>query len=190
MQNGIKNKTDLLLTLLLDANNNDISSDMIIGITRLEKMLFLLQMEKGFLKNNAKQDRFDFVPFRMGPWTNEIYDEIDFLESLGLVEKKNSKEKSASDQAHNDELFNSAIIDKYQKDYRPPESESERFSLSSKGKAKALEIWNKLSDVEKDQIISIKKRFKNLNLRQLLRYVYKNYPEYTTESEIKGLLDI
>jgi hypothetical protein len=163
-------------------------STSITGITRLEKLLFLLKVDEGFLAGAKPKDDFNFVPFRMGPWTSEIYDEVDFLESLGLLTKEGKSKKSTADAAHDDELFGELVLDKYQKSATSVDEEIEVFALTEAGKAKALEIWNRLSDEEKKRIVSVKKQFNNMNLRQFLRYIYKKHPEYTTESEIKDQL--
>ncbi len=193
MERGVKNKAELILLLLL-AGEKDSSpeqySTSIEGITRLEKLLFLLKTEEGFLENVPEKDDFNFVPFRMGPWTNEIYDEVDFLESLGLLDKGTPTQCSIIDSEHNNELFSAMVLDKYQKNSLPRNEECEVFSLTESGKLKALEIWNRLSNNEKNKIIRVKRKYNRMNLKQFLRYIYKKHPEFTTESEIKDYLRI
>lgn len=192
MPDGIRNKADLLLALLYAGESAaDLqSAAQIVGITRLAKLLFLLKIEGKFLNNVAVENDFHFVPFRMGPWTHEVYDEVDFLESLGLLKKEGHDERSPADAAHDDELFSELVLDKYQKEAINVDDEVEVFSLTNEGKRKAVAIWNRLSDEEKKCLISIKMRFNRMNLRQLLRYIYKKYPTYTTESEIKNYLNL
>ncbi len=189
MQGGIRNKTELLLVLLY-AGEGPSQSAPIIGITRLEKLLFLLKTEEGFLANVPEGDNLNFVPFRMGPWTNEIYDEVDFLESLGLVKKQGQKKRTPADAVHDDELFNDMVLDKYQNNATVADEETEIFTLSEEGKKKASEFWARLSTEEKQSLIAVKQRFNKMNLKQFLRYVYKKHPEYTTESEIKDYLNV
>jgi hypothetical protein len=190
---GIKNKTELLLALFYageDINSNDQKSEKIEGITRLEKLLFLLKMEKGFLKNVEKTNDFNFFPFRMGPWTNEVYDEIDFLESLNLISKSGSNKINPVDNAYVDELFNNVILDKYQKNSFHNEECTETFSITPLGKEKALKVWNSLTIEEQYSIIELKKKYNRMDLKNILRHVYINFPEYTTESEIKENLGL
>jgi len=195
MLRGIKNKTDLLLALLYAGKNlspDQQSSEPVIGITRLEKLLFLLKKDEGFLETVPDPERndFHFVPFRMGPWTHEVYDEVDFLESLGLLTKEGRGKRSVADAAHDDELFSEMALDKYQKTAANIEEEIEVFSLTEKGKKKAAGIWNRLIEGEKKSIINLKKKFNKMDLRQFLRYVYKKHPEYCAESEIKSYLNV
>jgi hypothetical protein len=126
----------------------------------------------------------------MGPWTGEVYDEVDFLESIGLLSRRESGSKSAEDIAHDERLFSDALLDKYQKNSSANDKSTEQFRLSEAGRHKALEIWNRLTSEEKTSIIQIKKRFNGMNLRQLLRYVYQKYPKYASESEIKESLGL
>jgi hypothetical protein len=189
---NIRTKADLLLALLYAGGSPahiPIASP-VTGITRLEKLLFLLKLDEGFLESVPDKDNFHFVPFRMGPWASEVYDEVDFLESLGLVNKVSTSSISPADSAHNEELFSQMVLDKYQNQRSVDDDEVEVFKLTEAGKVKAAEIWKRLSDDERDRLIRVKKTFNNMNLRQFLRYVYKKHPEYTTESEIKNYLGI
>jgi len=189
MGEGIRNKTELILALLY-AGERPSQFTPVIGITRLEKLLFLLKTDEGFLAKAPEEDNLNFVPFRMGPWTNEIYDEVDFLESLGLLKKQSQKKRTPADAVHDDELFSDMILDKYQNTATIADEETEIFTLSEEGKKKTSEIWARLSVEEKQRIMSVKHRFNNMNLKQFLRYVYKKYPEYTTASEIKDYLNV
>ena len=189
---NVRNKADLLLALLYAGGPPapvSVASP-VTGITRLEKLLFLLKIDEGFLKSVPDTDDFHFVPFRMGPWASEVYDEIDFLESLGLVNKQSSSSISPADSVHNQELFSQTVLDKYQNGRSADDDETEVFRLTEAGKAKAAALWARLSDDEKRRLIHVKRTFNNMNLRQFLRYVYKKHPEYTAESEIKTYLGI
>ena len=75
-------KTDLLLLLLYVHGRRPV-----VGMTRLVKLLFLAQMEA--LPNDPLRARgcapFDFVAHRFGPFTVDIYDEVEFLKSVGMA---------------------------------------------------------------------------------------------------------
>ncbi len=190
MRGIIRNRADLVLTLLFADAGASNSPAPVSGITRLEKLLFLLTLDEGFLQDVPKSDSFTFVPFRMGPWTQEVYDEVDFLESLGLISKDSTVKRSAVDAAHDDELFSDLVVDKYQKSAATQESDEEVFRLTEQGKEKALAIWSRLGQDEKARLLRVKNTFNNMNLKQFLRYVYRKHPEHTSESEIKGYLGL
>lgn len=185
MDSGINNKAELMLALLYagtNEGNKDVQqSTEIEGITRLEKLLFLLKKEKNFLSNVSQENDFHFFPFKMGPWTNEVYDELDFLESLNLIKKEEEHKSNVADDAYVDELFNNAILEKYQRQDFGKEKGTKIFRLSDEGKQKAANIWRRLTDQQKADIIEVKRKFNKMNLRQFLRYVYVQYPEYTSE---------
>jgi hypothetical protein len=189
---GIKNKTELLLAILYATDARDAASARptpVVGITRLEKLIFLAKMEQGLLNAASDEKDFHFVPFRMGPWTQEVYDEVDFLESIGLLEKEQRAERSPEDEAHNDELFSELVLNKYQQGAGSSDETTDAFQLTEVGKRKAAEIWAHLSKDEQQKLITLKRRFNNMNLRQFLRYVYQKYPEYAEASEIREYLN-
>ena len=111
---ALKNKAELLISLLYAGSESSINRS-IEGITRLEKMLFLLEVDQGLLSKATKPDSFNFVPFKMGPWSQDVYDELDFLDSLDLIERTDAGTIQEEDIVHNDELFDSLTLDKYQK---------------------------------------------------------------------------
>jgi hypothetical protein len=190
---GIKNKTELLLALLYagDGNSAPIShSSPIVGITRLEKLLFLAKIEHNLLSAAPDDKDFHFVPFRMGPWTQEVYDEVDFLESIGLLVKERRSGISVEDEAHNDELFGDLVLDKYQRGSISSDETTDSFQLTEDGRKKAAEIWHRLPADEQQKLIALKRRFNSMNLRQFLRYVYQKYPEFAEASEIKESLNL
>lgn len=186
--NKIKNKAELLLALLYAGQEHNSRVE---GITRLEKLLFLLKKEKNFLNDVQDKDDFHFFPFRMGPWTNEVYDEVDFLDSLGLVKKDKNTKDTPADTASLDELFNNTLLDRYQKnESKTFDKGTESFSLTEKGIEKAKQLWSNISDDQKRDIIEIRSKFNSMDLKKFLRYVYINYPEFASASEIKDSLGL
>ena len=67
----------------------------------------------------------------------------------------------------------------------------EIFRLTQTGKERAKGLIDKFSAAQGDRAIkgmeAAKTRFGGLPLRQLLRYVYRRYPDMTTRSEIAHL---
>jgi hypothetical protein len=186
---GLRNKTELVLALLY-ASDISGGSQPVVGITRLEKLIFLAKIQEALLSDAVDEQDFHFVPFRMGPWTQEVYDEIDFLESIGLLVKEERPGVSVEDEAHNDELFSDLLLDKYQSSPVYRNEGTDAFQLTAAGRKKAADIWSRLSIDEKQKLMGLKRKFNTMNLKQLLRYVYKKYPEYTEASEIKEYLNL
>lgn len=75
-------KTDLVLLILHACGGRPV-----VGITRLVKLVFLFQAEVPAGGRRAPLGGpFDFVAHRYGPFAPDIYDEIDFLQSVGMAE--------------------------------------------------------------------------------------------------------
>lgn len=186
---ALQNKAYLLISLLYAGDGK--TNQSIEGITRLEKMLFLLKIDEGFLSDVPNEDNFNFVPFKMGPWSQEVYDELDFLDSLGLIKKNKTGQTQEEDVIHSDELFDSLTLDKYQKNEAAFfDKSTETFALSGKGVEVAKKLWVKLDEDEQKKIKMLKKKFNRMNLKQFLRYVYKKHPQYASKSEIKDYLGV
>lgn len=84
-------KSDLILLLLHGDNRYPI-----VGITRFEKLVFLTQKEV-LDKSNIVTVKFDFGPDRFGPLSMEIYDELGFLKSVGMIEEGVGKKYEITD---------------------------------------------------------------------------------------------
>ena len=79
--------TDLVLLILHVHGRQPIA-----GITRLAKILFLAQMEAlhGESLRSPESRPFDFVAYRYGPFTPDIYDEIEFLKSVEMADERDN----------------------------------------------------------------------------------------------------
>lgn len=84
-------KSDLILLLLNGDKRNPI-----VGITRFEKLTFLVQKEI-LDQSKTRTVKFDFGPDRFGPLSMEIYDEVDFLKSVGMVKEGDGKRYEITD---------------------------------------------------------------------------------------------
>ena len=84
-------KSDLILLLLNGDNRYPIN-----GITRFEKLVFLTQKEV-LDKSDSVKVKFDFGPDRFGPLSMEIYDELDFLKSVGMIKEGEKKKYEITD---------------------------------------------------------------------------------------------
>lgn len=173
MNNGILSKEDLLLMMIYAGEGE---KKEIKGITRLMKLIFLL--------NKAIDDSdFNFEPYKMGPYSRDVYATIEFFNSIPSADEpiivvENSGGKK----------INSIEVAKYFKDI---DSVSESINanasyvLSDIGIKVAKKVWNDADADLKDKVTKIRKNFGDLPLQKLLKYVYDEYPEMTIRSEIK-----
>lgn len=183
-------RRDLILLLL---GVGDKEAGRLGGITRLQKLIYLLQREEGFQPDG---EGFEFEPYKAGPYSARVYDDLEFLENIGLIKSEVTDVATDSEAAEIEEIDQLEFDDLFE-DKRgngnggasgpPPDAYEERqFALTADG----LEKFKVLSENESfrpasDAVRRIKSRFGTHSLDDLLYYVYSKYPEMTTESEIK-----
>lgn len=176
-------KTDLILVLLYSKGQSGKTNEPIVGITRLMKLLFLLNKEQDFTQ-------FNFEPYKMGPYSSDVYPELDFLQNFPSPEQPFVVSKNVNENQTAITPENLRIIEEMseQDDAVTADEINKPFALSDLGAKVAAELWNGLSNDNRNKIERIKSQFGSLTLKDLLRYVYKTYPDMTVNSEIKDQL--
>lgn len=187
------NRTDIILQLLANKETP------IVGTTRLQKLLFLVEKEKHIM-GDENDGSFDFKPYKFGPFSQKLCDDIEFLVNLGYIEK--SGESQIVDQAISlddiemlkaDDFLSSkstsdSIVDEEDNENQIEVStttdDSIVYRIADKG-IKYLKDNKVLNSNIANQIVQIKEKYGKRSLVELLQYTYQKYPEYTTESEIK-----
>ena len=186
-QMPIENSLDLLILLFYCPGPSGEFGEAIQGITRLQKLIFLLQQGKGpeELIEYAKQHLFQ--PYKMGPYSGTLGEEIEVLRSAGLVGTErltywitdDADEEPADKKDRSTELTEPS-------NKRP--IESREYFLTTRGMEIGGTLWNSLTEKQRKTLIKFKSFFGGLSLRQLLILVYEHYPEYAEKSEIRGRL--
>ncbi|WP_016731965.1 hypothetical protein [Saccharolobus islandicus] len=69
-------KRSIILTILELAREKQI----VLSKTKIQKLVFLVQKELG-------KEYFKFVPYKYGPWSSELAEELDKLANEGIVKK-------------------------------------------------------------------------------------------------------
>ena len=153
---GVKIHRAIFLLSLLKANNNE----PITGRTKLEKLLFLIKNE--ILDNTLFEDEYYFFkPYKFGPYAGEVLDDVLLMEDFGFLERATGRENTVYKITYKGIDKINQIYQSYPKSYQ-----------------------EQLHEIDK-KIEKLKKHNNKLPLRTLLSYVYQNYPNYTTKSEIK-----
>lgn len=187
MQHTIGRRNLLLLLLGIDADPSGLG-----GMTRLQKLLFLLEREEGLSPTEAG---YEFEAYRAGPYSPELYDDLEFLENLGLLRSEVTSEASEPEAAEGRLSFDHLIGDEVEKssdgnDVDGPASadsfEERRFRLTDNGR-KQVEKLLQSGDVSPvaAKIRRVKSKYGKYSLNDLLYHVYTKYPDMTTESEIR-----
>lgn len=174
----IESATDILMALLYSPGKKGVSEE-IRGITKIVKLLFLLEKEGGF-KKYFDLFNYKFEAYNFGPYSDEIFGDIEMLKEANLLEVTKQKYDYYAETADRHE----SIIQADSVDSN--EQFVEIFSLTSDGKKIGKSIYeNDLTEEEKQKIEQIKTKYNSIPLYNLLKYVYKKYPEVTTESVIR-----
>lgn len=136
-------RNDWILVLLHAAEDRHLDR------VRIVKGLFLLSKESP----QPLENFYTFYPYLYGPFSNEIYSDLDQLIKENLVALDLNVAPSWS-----------------------------QYRLTDKGVAKARELWKDLSKPIGQKLSEIAKDVLSLSFSQLLTHVYKRYPEYAKES--------
>jgi hypothetical protein len=148
------------------------------GITRLEKMLFLLENEQALgpdIRIDAK-----FVAHNFGPFSAEIYKAVDILAAAEIVND------SAKLSASNDDAWESENLI-YNSEDLPDKFATRDISLTERGRRYYASLIQDLPNDAETQLQHFKDQFGRMPLRQLIRYVYQKpeYARYLERSVIK-----
>jgi hypothetical protein len=129
------------------------------------KLLFLLSKEADIDQYLSQKQQF--IPFRYGPFDADVYDDLEALKELRLVQET----PSGADQADSD-----AEVDE-------PYDVDTQFKLTPQGISKAKELTQVATKEMLRRITNIKAIFGKMPLVELLHYVYGKYDEYAKLSE-------
>lgn len=173
----VENGNDLVLVLLFAGGPRKTENEEIVGNTRLDKLMFLLEKETSLKK--YIETNFIFDAYNFGPYSSELFDSVQALVNAGFIEIKRSESEEYLDEA-----------DRYQIEQQLEENgESPKttaiYSLTPEGRTIASALFQSLSKTEQEELVSIKRTFNSINLKRLLHYVYQKYPG--SESQGGGL---
>ncbi len=199
-----------ILALLAAKDSHGKSGQPISGITRLQKLVFLLHKRLPKVSPD-RPIHFDFAfePQRFGPADLKLYPDLDFLIALKHVHRDpepldpdalsgtvaNEGAGRAVEDATEDELSFEYLMgdEEGAADIAAAERDSEEVytitpaGLDLLGKIGAA-VAGKQGEVYQailDTATEVRRIYGDLSLPQLLRYVYTQYPEMTTNSEIR-----
>lgn len=170
----VKSAVDLMVLLLYANEGKDIR-----GITKLEKLIYLLLKEGSFEDYSDIIKEYTYKPYDFGPYSEGVYDNIEALKSMNLLEVREEKFENFKEVVD-------GMIYKYNEDeeYLPKQKTVEIYKLNDRGKKVAEHLEKTLTSNEKRNIEGIKDRYNEMSLKELLQYVYTKYPDSTVKSKI------
>lgn len=174
----VRSAVELMILLLYAQGHSGEINEPVKGITRFEKLMFLLLKEGGFEPVLAQE--LAFKPYDFGPYSGEIYDLLESLKQMGLVQVREEQPETLKE-----------IIDGY---YASAESDlglpgkkvMEIYSLEPVRGGKVAErlLAERTTPVELETIERIKSTYNRMSLDELLKYVYLKYPDSAKRSKI------
>ncbi len=161
---------DLILLLLAAPTDVRDAQDELRGVTRLEKLLFLAEKEESI--NAEVTSGFIFEPYHFGPYSKQVYEDVDVLEQLELLK----------DERHYGETLDE--LEEVAASGGDREGVERRFYLTEEGRAVAKLLGRQHPHVM-EKLSRIKNTYAGMPLARLVRYVYQNYPDYAAKSVIR-----
>lgn len=144
------------------------------GITRLEKLIFLMEKETPLGEKLTEEPEFE--PYNFGPFSKRVYQAVEVLSAAGLVTDSGDLSSSEEDSWESDSIIGEQPDSTYR---------TRDITLTKRGRAYYEVIAAELSPDSIIEASNLKDKFGNIPLRQLIRYVYTQYPSYTSKSIIR-----
>ena len=184
----IDNRRDILLLLLYAPGKSGMINEPIVGRTRLVKMLFLFKQEamKHFRAGTEINDDnfYRFFAWDFGPFSTQVYDDLTFFILRGFVNPTATDEEPLPESAAEwQEWISRTGASQNEEDIDPYEEEA--FSLTEKGAVFTKQMYDLLSNTQRQLLQEFKTRLATAPLRAILRYVYTTYPATIVQSKIK-----
>ncbi len=179
MPETVDNRKDLLLLVLAAADGAPV-----VGVTRLQKYLYLLQEHGGW--RARLRTTYNFRPYDFGPFDDQLYADLDFLENLNLIAKEPAGEEPRAESGEQQAASESwATSDP---EFAPWQQDEEiwRYHLTSEGRAWVEQNLHLESD-EWEAIEELKRKWNSAPLGSLLRWLYKTYPETAANTVLTHL---
>lgn len=173
-----------VVLLLLEANERLLRKSSLDGITRLEKLIFLLEKETDF---EGVGKFFLFEPHNFGPFSKGVYSAVEFLEGCDLIEVREKSYPSVYATSDEVKLLSELLDSDVPDDSALSESQitERQFLLTDDGRTVATKIRDAVirrrpADVKGLDLVI--KKYGHLPLNHLIRYVYRRYPAMTVKS--------
>ncbi|WP_314647070.1 hypothetical protein [uncultured Microbacterium sp.] len=145
------------------------------GITRLEKLVFLLERETDAGKILTEDPQFKAYNF--GPFSQKVYQAVDKLVAAGLLTDSKRLSRSSEDSWEAASLLG---VDDVYTDFSTRD-----FELTDVGREYYGALTEELPNAVVRQAAELRNRFSGWRLRDLVRYVYERYDQFTEKSLIR-----
>lgn len=172
-----------VMLLLFHAPQDGEKNAPVSGITRLDKLMFILSKTEEF--KTLFEGDYEFIPYNFGPFATELLDDLEALVAEGVVERTKSNEQYDAAATRDAEVIDEETGELPDKEVSWAIYSFDVYSLTSKGNDIASKLWNAAMEEQRQRICNVKKIFNSMSLTALLRYVYESFPNYAKDSLIK-----
>ena len=176
---NLESGLDVLLLLLYAEGPSGKAGEPIEGITRLDKIMFLLSQSKEFSKFVDKN--YDFQADNFGPFAPELFDDIQALKQECVIETSKTRKTKDKIETVDEESVEKVFDEDPDVNVSWKKYPLETYELTPLGIKIAAELYSHLSTQQKDELKKIKKTFAIMSLRNLLYYVYSTAPSKMLE---------
>lgn len=169
---------DVLMLLLYVQGNSGENGEPVQGITRLDKIMYLLSESPEF--SDIIKGGYTFQADNFGPFAPELFDDIQALkqeEILGTSEKKTLNQIETADE----ESVEKVLDDAPDMDISWKKYSVETYKLTELGMIIAQKLYNSLTDSQRKRLTETKKTFGQMPLKNLLHFVYSTAPSKMLE---------
>lgn len=184
MSNKKLNGADYLLLLLCLDNRAPIY-----GAIRLEKMMFLFNEE---IAPRLKETGLDsdklpgFISYNFGPFSKDVYEQVELFKGIGFLQVTDLKAREELIEADDWEEgpFDEDL--RYSGFQLNEEKRYYKYQMLKLGEEYVnSKIIPELTSEQLSMLLQFKKKITSLSPKQILRYVYTKYPDFTSNSLIK-----
>ncbi len=144
------------------------------GVTRLEKLVFLLERETD--AGRILTEDPEFVAYNFGPFSRKVYGAVDQLVEAGLLEDSKRLSQNEDDSWETSSFGADDIQTSYS---------TRDFKLTDLGLEYYSALVSELPANVVTQAEQLRGRFAGWALRDLVRYVYERYEKFTEKSVIR-----
>lgn len=181
---SIEDRKDFIL-LLLAAGGATEDAEPIVGVTRLQKYLFLLQEAYQWPKKFGVSDPYDFKPYDYGPFDAQLYDDLQFLENAGLINLKDAgPEPVADDEESRGQAFEWGTVSP---EVAPWEDDNRIYQYALTQQGTDFVHRYRLDSEDWSTLRNLKKEWNAKPLQTLLRWLYREYPKWAENTKLRHL---
>jgi len=181
---NLESGLDILMLLLYSEGKTGKIGEPIEGITRLDKIMYILSQSKEF--SPVVQENYEFQADNFGPFAPELFDDIQALKQECIIETSSEKRTKNKIDTADEESVERVFEEEPDMQVSWKKYPLETYKLTELGMRIAAQLYNNLTQSQREELKRVKGTFGEMSLKNLLYYVYSKAPSSMLEkSKIK-----